>query len=113
MKGHVEFVKRYLKGLGEHEKKDSRSDDTKTELFEQNSKHCIWQPPGTAHHLDNTTPTMKHGGGRRMLWVCFSTAGAGKLIRNEGRMNAAKNSEVLQENLPQSSCSLRLGQWFT
>lgn len=35
--------------------------------------------PGTAHHLVNTIPTEKHGGGGIMPCGCFSVARTGKL----------------------------------
>ncbi len=44
------------------------SDETKIELFGLNSKWYVWRKPGTAHHLSNTVPTVKHGGGSIMLW---------------------------------------------
>ncbi len=47
------------------------SDETKIELFGLNSKRYVWRKPGTAHHLSNTVPTVKHGGGSIMLWGVF------------------------------------------
>jgi hypothetical protein len=47
-----------------------------------------------------------------MLWVCFSAAGTGRLVRIEGKMNGAKYREILDENLPQSVQDLRLGRRF-
>lgn len=41
------------------------SEETKVELFGQNSKN------NTAHHQENTVPTVKHGGGSTMLWGWF------------------------------------------
>ena len=46
-----------------------------------------------------------------MLWGCFSAAERGRLVRVEGRMNAAKYREVLKHLLT-SACDLRLGRWF-
>uniref|UniRef100_A0AAZ3SNY7 Transposase n=1 Tax=Oncorhynchus tshawytscha TaxID=74940 RepID=A0AAZ3SNY7_ONCTS len=48
-----------------------------------------------------------------MLWGCFSTAGIGRLVRIEGKMNGAKYREILDENLLQSTQDLRLGRRFT
>jgi hypothetical protein len=85
------------------------SDETKIELFALNAKRHVWRKPGTAYHLANTIPTVKHGGGGIMLWGCFSAPGTGRLLRIKGKMNGAKYGEILFENLPQSAQHLRLG----
>jgi hypothetical protein len=46
------------------------SDETKMELFGLNAKH-VWMKPGIAHHLANSIPMVKHGGGSLMLWGRF------------------------------------------
>ncbi len=89
------------------------SDETKIELCGLNSKRYVWRKPGTAHHLSNTVPTVKHGGGSIMLWGCFSAAGTGRLVAIEGKMNAAKYRDILDEHLLQSAQDLRLGRRFT
>jgi hypothetical protein len=48
-----------------------------------------------------------------MLWGCFSPAGTERLVRVEGKMNGAKYSQILDENLLQSTQDLRLRQRFT
>jgi hypothetical protein len=84
-------------------------DDTKIELFGLNAKRYVWKKPGTAHHLANTIPTVKHSGGSIILWGCFSVAETGRLVNIEGKMNRAKYREIPEENLFQSSQNLRLG----
>ncbi|MGH0192815.1 UNVERIFIED_CONTAM: hypothetical protein FKN15_028285 [Acipenser sinensis] len=67
----------------------------------------------TAHLPKNTIPTVKHGGGRIMLWGCFSSAGTGALVRIEAKINGAKYREVLEENLLPSARKLKLGRKST
>ncbi|KAK3568425.1 hypothetical protein QTP86_005885 [Hemibagrus guttatus] len=112
MTAHLEFARRHLKESQTMRNKILWSDETKIELFGLNSKRHVWRKPGTAHHLANTIPTVKHGGGRIMLWGCFSAAGTGRLVRIERKMNAAMYSNILDENLLQSDRDLRLGQRF-
>ena len=95
-----EFAKRLLRN------KILWFDETKIELFGLNAKRNVWRNPGTI-------PTVKHGGGSIMLWLRFSAAGIGRLVRMEGKMSGAKYREILDENLIQSAQDLRLGQRFT
>ncbi len=113
MKARMEFAKKHLKDSKMVTNKILWSDETKIELFGLNSKRYVWRKPGTAHHLSNTVPIVKHGGGSIMLWGCFSAAGTGRLVAIEGKMNAAKYRDILDENLLQSAQDLRLGRRFT
>ncbi len=80
MKARMEFAKKHLKDSKMVTNKILWSDETKIELFGPNSKRYVWRKPGTAHHLSNTVPTVKHGGGSIMLWGCFSAAGTGRPV---------------------------------
>ncbi|MCJ8749663.1 hypothetical protein PDJAM_G00178900 [Pangasius djambal] len=70
------------------------------------------QKPNTAHHPEHTVPTVKHGGGSIVLWGCLSSAGTGKLVRVDGKMDGAKYRAILDENLLESGKDLRLGRRF-
>ena len=81
MAARLEFAKRHLRDSRTMRNKNLWSDETKIEFFGVNAKRYVWRTPGTVHHLVNTIPTVKHGGGSIMLWGCFSAAGTGRLGR--------------------------------
>ncbi len=101
MTARLEFAKR-TEGLSDH-------GETKIDLFGLNGKLHVWRKPGTIHHLANTIPTVKHGGGSIMLWGCFLAAGTGRLVRINVKMNSAMHRDILDENVLQSALDLRLG----
>ncbi|KAI3353890.1 hypothetical protein L3Q82_005098 [Scortum barcoo] len=112
MAARLEFAKMHLKDSQTMRNKILWSDETKIELFGVNARRHVWRKPGTAHHTGQYIPTVKHGGGSIMLWGCFSAAGTGRLVRIEGKMNAAMYRDILDENLLQSALDLRLGRRF-
>ena len=102
MTARLEFPKRHLKDSQTKRNKILWSDETKIELFGLNAKHYVWRKPGTIL-------TVKHGGGRIMLWGCFSAAGTENLVSIKRKMNGEKYSEILDENLLQRAQDLSLG----
>ena len=93
--------------------KDIWSDETKIELFGHNHKRYIWRGVNKAHDERYTIPTVKHGGGSLMFWGCVSYKGTGKLVKIDGRMNAACYQKILVENLHSSAQKLRMGRSWT
>src|SRR4029434_2085055 len=80
MKARIEFAKKHTEDSQTMRNKILWSDETKIELFGVNSKRYVWKNPGTTHHLPNTIPAVKHGGGSIMLWEGFTEARIGRAI---------------------------------
>uniref|UniRef100_A0A8K9UWK2 Uncharacterized protein n=1 Tax=Oncorhynchus mykiss TaxID=8022 RepID=A0A8K9UWK2_ONCMY len=89
MTASLDFAKRHLKDSQTTRNQMLYSDETKIELYGLNAKCHICRKPGTI-------PTVKRGGGSIMLWGCFS-AGTGRLVRIEEKMNRVKYREILDE----------------
>uniref|UniRef100_A0A8C7GHX2 Transposase n=1 Tax=Oncorhynchus kisutch TaxID=8019 RepID=A0A8C7GHX2_ONCKI len=108
----LEFATSHLGDTPNMWKKVLWSDETKIELFGNNAKRYVWRKSNTAHHPEHTIPTVKHGGGSVMVWACFSSAGTGKMVKINGKMDGAKYRTILEENLMESAKDLRLGRRF-
>ena len=60
-----------------------------------------------------TVPTVKHAGENVKCWGCFSTAGVGTLVFNDGNMTGNMYRDILQKNLFESVKKLNLGnKWI-
>ncbi len=105
MKARMEFTKMVTNKI-------LWSDETKIELFGLNSKRYVWENQA----LLITCPIQSQQWSMVVAascWGCFSAAGTGRLVAIEGKMNAAKYRDILDENLLQSAQDLRLGRRFT
>ncbi len=88
------------------------SDETKIELFGLNSKGMYGGKPGSSSPVQYS-PNSEAWWWQHHVWGGFSAAGTGRLVAIEGKMNAAKYRDILDENLLQSTQDLRLGRRFT
>uniref|UniRef100_A0A9J8A626 Transposase Tc1-like domain-containing protein n=1 Tax=Cyprinus carpio carpio TaxID=630221 RepID=A0A9J8A626_CYPCA len=78
-------MKKHLKDSKMVRNKILWSDETKIELFGLNSKQYVWRKPGTAHHLSNTVPTVKHGGGASRCGGVFQLQGQDDWLQSRER----------------------------
>ena len=104
----VKFAKEQLDDPEEAWEKVMWSDETKIELFGINSTRRVWRKRNAEYNPKNTIPTVKHGGGNLMLWVCFSAKGTGRRHHIQGRMNGAMYLEILGDNLLPSVRALKM-----
>ena len=59
----------------------------------------MWQRPGEEYIDKCVMPTVKHGGGKVMVWGSMSAEGVGELHFIEGNMNSNMYCEILQQNM--------------
>ncbi len=85
------------------------SDETKINLFGSDGFKHVWRQPGEEYKDKCVFPTVKHGDGSFMVWVCMSTAGTGELQLIEGTMNANMYCDILKQSMIPSL--RRLGRW--
>ena len=82
-KARFQFAKRHVGDSPNVWRKVLWSDETKIELFSHQGKCYVWGKPNTSHHLKNM-----------LFWGCFSAAGSGKLVRDDGKMDGAKYRDI-------------------
>jgi len=54
------------------------TDETKEKIFGHNTQQHVWRKPNTAYQHKHLIPTVKHGGGRLMIWACSAATGPGQ-----------------------------------
>ena len=59
----------------------------------------MWRKDGKAYTPKNMAPIVKFGSGSIMIWGCFSAKGVDKISVIDGKMDAQKYKQILQENL--------------
>ena len=98
-----------LKFVRQHKEKENTfwervlwTDETKIELFGHNHRNYVWRKDGEAYSPKNTVPTVKFGSGSIMIWGYSSVKDVGKMLVTDGKMNAQKYYQILQENLMSS-----------
>ena len=98
MTAGLEFARRHLKHSQTMRNKILWSDETKIEHFGLTAKRPVWRKT-------STIPTVKHGGGSIMLCGCISTAGTGRLVRIERKMNGAKYRVRVRVYYSEENCT--------
>ena len=82
----LEWAKKYEKWTATDWEKVVFSDESGFPLFAKFSRAFVRRGPGEAFLPQCIKPTVKHGGGKVMVWGCFSILGPGVIKRVEGKM---------------------------
>lgn len=107
------WAKKYESWTLEDWKRVLWSDETKVNLFGSDGVTHVWRKAGDADKAKYCKPTVKHGGGHRMVWACMSWKGVGNFEIIDGIMNSNYYRDILDRNLLASKRKLRLVNNFT
>ena len=78
------------------------SDETSFTLFPRLGRQYVRRQPGEEMREDCLAPTVKHGGGKIMVWGCFHASGVGILRKIIGTMDQHQYHTILtQEVIPE------------
>jgi len=107
-----QFAKNHLAWSGPHWSSKWNnvlwSDETKINLFGNDSRRYVRRPKGKELDVRYTKKTVKHGGGCIMVWGCFSWAGVGPIHRISDTITRFNYKDILagtmlpyaEENMP-------------
>ena len=74
------------------------SDESRFELFNNDSRNWVWRRANERYKIDCLKPTVKHSIGV-MVWGCFCNNKLGPLVLVEGTLNSDKYIELLKRHL--------------
>ena len=104
--------KKFIKVSDENWKPVIFSDESSYELFDTKIRQHCYRKDGTALDHCNLQATVKHGGGKIMVWGCISYHGVGRLAFVENTMNTAQYIHILSNNLEQSASDMGLASFI-
>lgn len=107
---HLRFMKEYLDTPWWYWQNVLWTDETKIELFGNNTQHYICRNKGSTYHHDNIIPTVKYGGGNIMIWACCAASGPGQLAIIERKMNSHVYLKIRQDYVRMSVRQLKLSR---
>lgn len=102
MQKRVDLCNTWRYASDEDYKRIVYSDEAPFTLFTANKNQRVWRPVGQRHNIKFTVPMVKHGGGKIMVWGCFSYFGVGKLVKITGHMDKIQYIDILINNLDAS-----------
>lgn len=75
------------------------SDESKFQIFQNAGRKFVRRPRNKRYDMKYTKPTVKHGGGRIMVWGCFSSSGTGPLVKIDGIMDRFVYRDILENHM--------------
>jgi hypothetical protein len=88
------------------------ANESKFNLFGPDERKIVCRKRNQALNFRNLNPTIKHGGGNVMVWVCTSSKGVEKLVFINGIMNKNMYLDILKQNFKKSLTAMDIENLF-
>ena len=98
----LKWAKMYKDMESEDWRKVIFSDETKINLFGSDGKKWCWKKRGKSLEKRLITQTVKHGGGKIIVWGCMTAAGVGFATRIIGNMDSELYQSILGGELKET-----------
>ncbi|GBN65975.1 Transposable element Tc1 transposase [Araneus ventricosus] len=87
-------------------------DESEFKIFGSDGRITVWRKPNEELNPKTLLPTVNHGGGGIIFWVCFAFSGIGNLVFIEKNMGQYKYVNILKRNLNISAQKLGIQNTF-
>lgn len=111
-KDRLDFARRHRHWTTEDWGRVLWSDETSVELFDTRRRVYVRRRQGERYNQECLVPTVKFGGGKLMVWGCFSRAGVGELRRVDGTINQHSYKAMMAEAMMPSGERLFGGEEY-
>ena len=88
------------------------ADESKFNVFGSDGQQYVWRKKPEELAKKNLLPTVKHGGGKMMIWGCMAAGGVGELVFIDKKMDQHVYLNIMRSNLIQSAESLGMKDSF-
>eukprot|EP00301_Raphidiophrys_heterophryoidea_P003150 c11435_g1_i1.p1 GENE.c11435_g1_i1~~c11435_g1_i1.p1 ORF type:complete len:118 (-),score=20.00 c11435_g1_i1:225-578(-) len=99
MKQRLQFARKYQNWTIADWKQVIFSDESKICRINSGGRVGVWGRPEAGLSAQNTSPTLKFGGGQIMVWGCMTWSGVGEFCRIFTTMDAEVYVSILQDEL--------------
>jgi len=89
------------------------SDESKFTIYKSDGRQRAFMKPKSALNPKNVQSTVKHGGGKVMVWGSMATNGTGNMQFIDVTMDQQYYQELVSANVKESARKLGLGRNFT
>lgn len=93
------FARKYRNWTPDQWSKVLWSDESMFQLFGSHGIQYVRRPVNERYKSRYQIPTVKHGGGRVLVWGCFSSSGVGPLVRVKGIMDQTQYKDILEKQM--------------